>query len=157
MNLRGPLLGAVLLLLGAPAVSCAPSRGDAFLVATAEARRAESAGRFAEAARFYEEASRTAKLPRDRNFSSYLAATMIDRAGNPMEAERRLRLVAALNPPSEYSPIAGYLAAMYRYKAGDAATGRRELETISRKFPETGAAKSALRHLIDPRRRQTTR
>lgn len=110
------LVGLLMLLSLGGASSCAPSRGDAFLVATAEARRAESAGRFAEAAQYYDEASRTAKLPRDRNFSAYLAATMIDRAGNPAEAERRLRLVAKLDPPSEYSPIAAYLAAMYRYK-----------------------------------------
>lgn len=118
------------------------------MLATAEARRAESAGRFAEAARHYDEASRTAKLPRDRNFSAYLAATMIDRAGDPSEAERRLRIIAKLDPPSEYSPIAAYLAATGRYKAGDAATGRRELEELSRKFPKTGAAKSALRKLL---------
>lgn len=148
MKIRQAMLVGFACIVAASTTACAPSRGDAFLLASAQARRAESAGRFAEAAHSYDEASRTAKLPRDRNFAAYMAATMTDRAGDPVEAERRLRVLAKLDPPSEYSPVAGYLAAVYRYKAGDAATGHRELEEVSKKFPENGAAKSALRRLI---------
>ena len=64
-----------------------PSRGDAYLHALAEARRDHHDGRFELAASKYDEAAKTAKLPRDAVYARYEAA--LARASEVIDAVRR--------------------------------------------------------------------
>jgi tetratricopeptide (TPR) repeat protein len=126
--------------------ACAPSRGPEYGIALARAKRANSAGRLDEAAAAYREAAATAKLPRDKNYARYLAALTDDRLGKRAEAERELRALGTLSPPSEYSPMAAYRAALIAMEAGRPADA--ELDAVVRTYPESGAARSALRHRL---------
>ena len=66
--------------------ACAPSRGTAYEKALAEGRRAHHAGRFEVAAERFDEAARTAQVPRDAVYARYEAALARARAGDAARA-----------------------------------------------------------------------
>jgi outer membrane protein assembly factor BamD (BamD/ComL family) len=126
--------------------ACAPNRGAAFEKSVAEARRAYGAGRFEEAALRYDEAARTAKVPRDAIFARYEAALARARAGDLPRAEAELRALATASPPNAYSAQAAFRAAMLTL-ATDPDAGYRELEDVVTRFPEDGVAEVAVTKL----------
>lgn len=129
------------------AVGCAPNRGAAYEKALAEARRAHHAGRFEEAAARFDEASRTAKVPRDAVYARYEAALARARAGDVARAASELRALAAAKPPTAYSAQAAFKAAQLALRS-DEARGYAELEEVALAFPDAGVAQVALARVL---------
>ena len=120
-----------------------PSRGDAYVRSLAEARRDHHDGRFDLAANKFDEAAKTAKLPRDAVYARYEAALARARAGDIARAAAELRALATAKPRTAYSAQAAFKAAELA-RAGDEAAGVRELEAVVVDFPESGVAQVAL-------------
>jgi hypothetical protein len=92
-------------------VACAPNRGEAFEKSLAAARQAYHDGRFDRAALAFDEAARTAKIPRDGVYARYEAALARARSGDVARASQELHALADAKPPTEYSAAAAYKAA----------------------------------------------
>ncbi|OJY27028.1 MAG: hypothetical protein BGO98_44765 [Myxococcales bacterium 68-20] len=137
----------VALALFSTGLGCAPNRGAAYEKALAEARRAHHAGRFDTAADRFDEAARTAKVPRDSVYARYEAALARARSGDVARASRELRAIADANPPNAYSAQAAFKAADLAWKS-DPSAGYAELEAIALRFPESGVGKVALGRVI---------
>lgn len=127
--------------------ACAPNRGDEYQRALAEARRAHHHGRFEEAAGKFDEAARTAKVPRDAVYARYEAALARARSGDRARASRELRALADAKPETPYSALAAFKAADLAW-ASDPQAGYQELEEVALRFPESGVARSALQRLL---------
>ncbi len=144
--MRHPRLSTALV-LGLGLVACAPSRGAGYAKSVADARAAYHDGRFAEAADRYDEAARTAKVPRDAAFARYEAALARARAGDVARASKELRALADANPPNAYSDEAAYKAAELVLERDEAA-GYAELEAFLLRYPEGGLARVALSRIL---------
>jgi hypothetical protein len=129
------------------ATACAPSHGAAYDMAFASAARAESAGRFAEAASEYDRASASAIRPGDRDQATWNAAEMSVRAGNSAEVLSRLDAIAA-DATSEHQAEAAFHAAQWRIAHGQADRGWNDMEQVPRRFPSHGVAHVAVRRLV---------
>jgi hypothetical protein len=127
---------------------CAPNQGSTYPPAFAAAQRAETAGRFLEAANDYEAAAKLATRPRDRDEASYLAGLLWIQGGDRRDGVARLDAIAATNPPGEHSAEAAYLAANERLAAGDDVRGWRGIADVVTHFPSSGVAHVALRHVL---------
>lgn len=127
--------------------ACAPNRGDAFEKSMAEARRAYHAGRFDEAATRYDQAAKTANLPRDAVHARYEAALARLRSGDVAHATAELRAIASLSPPAEDSASAAFKLAELTLATHEAA-GYGELEAVATRFPENGVARLALLRVL---------
>ena len=135
-------LGA--LTLGALLSACGgPNRGDAYMQSLAEARRDHHDGRFDLAATKFDEAAKTAKIPRDAVYARYEAALARARAGDVARAATELRAIATAKPANAYSAQAAFKAAELA-RQNDVAAGMRELEAVVTDFPESGVAQVAL-------------
>ncbi len=130
------------------ACGCSPSRGDAYKLALAQATRAESAGRFGEAAQSYERASEVAKVERDKSYTLYLSAMMRAQAGERAGALERLDAIAAREPPTDDSAAAMYRAALLRIEGAEAERGWADLEKLLSAFPSHGVTRNALGRLL---------
>lgn len=124
-----------------------PNRGDAYVRSIAEARRNHHNGRFDVAATKFDEAAKSAKLPRDAVYARYEAALARARAGDVARAAAELRAIAGAKPPSAYSAQAAFKAAELA-RTNDEAAGLRELEAVAVDFPESGVAQVALGHVV---------
>ncbi len=142
---RRPLLTVLAFLFVLAA--CAPNRGAAYDKAVAEARRAHHAGRFAEAAVRFDEAARTAKVPRDAVYARYEAALARARAGDVARASRELAAIAEAEPPTPYSAQASFKNAELVLR-NDEARGYEALEATALRFPSTGVARVALQRVV---------
>jgi predicted Zn-dependent protease len=120
-----------------------PNRGDAYLQSLAEARRDHHDGRFDLAAVKFDEAAKTAKIPRDAVYARYEAALARARAGDVARAATELRAIATAKPANAYSAQAAFKAAELA-RMNDEAAGFRELDAVVTNFPETGVAQVAL-------------
>jgi outer membrane protein assembly factor BamD (BamD/ComL family) len=138
---------AVALAVAVALPGCAPDRGAAYEKAIAEARRAINAGRFDIAAERFDEAARTAKIPRDGVYARYEAALARARAGDVAPAARELRAIASESPPNAYSAQAAFKAADLADRI-DPAAGYAELEQVALRFPESGVARVALLRVV---------
>lgn len=123
--------------------ACAPNRGDEYTKSLAEARRAYTAGRFAEAASKYEQASKQAKVPRDAVYMRYEAALARARAGDVARAASELRAIATAKPPNAYSAQAAFKVADLAIDS-DPAAGHGALAAIPVEFPDSGVAQVAV-------------
>ncbi len=130
------------------ACGCSPSRGDAYRLSMAQATRAQSAGRFDEAAADYERASEVAKVERDKSYTLYLSAMMRAQAGDRTGALKRLDAIAAREPPTDDSAAAMYRAALLRIEGGEAERGWADLERLLAAFPSHGVTRNALGRLL---------
>ena len=145
------LLRVAALVALAASLGCARHHGAAFPRAFAEAERAETAGRYAEAAARYDAAAKAAELARDRDHARYLAGLMMLRDGNVREGVARLEEIANATPVSEHSADAAYRAADVRTRSTDpkeAELGARAMEQVLLRFPAHGIAHSALRRIL---------
>jgi tetratricopeptide (TPR) repeat protein len=123
--------------------ACAPNRGAEYAASVAAARRAQAAGRYAEAAERLGVAATQAKLPRDAVFARYESALLRAKSGDVARASRELRAIADMKPPSDYSAIAAFKAAGLRAET-DPDGAMRELEAIALRWPKAGIARVAL-------------
>jgi TolA-binding protein len=146
MKRESSTLGLLFVLLVASS-ACAPNRGAAYEKALAEGRRAHHAGRFDVAADRFDEAARTAKVPRDAVYARYEAALARARAGDVARAAAELRAIANAKPPNAYAAQAAFKAADLAGKS-DPSAGDAELEAVALRFPESGVARVALERLI---------
>ena len=127
--------------------ACAPKRGAAYEAALADASAAHHDGLFAAAAAKYEEAARTAKVPRDALYRRYVAALEWVRAGDVGRGLTELRAIATAKPPNEYSAQAAFQVAQLT-RANDDAGGLAALEAVVVEFPNSGVANVALAHVL---------
>jgi flavin-binding protein dodecin len=134
------------LLVLAGLVACAPNRGDEYTKSLAEARRAYTSGRFAEAASRYDDAAKQAKVPRDAIFMRYEAALARARAGEVARAATELRAIATAKPPNAYSAQAAFKAADLAIDS-DPAAGHAELAAVPIEFPDSGVAQVSVLRL----------
>lgn len=132
----------------ATAAGCAPNHGTAFPPAFAAAQRAETAGRFLEAANDYDAAAKVATRARDRDEASYLAGLLWIRGGNRRDGVARLDAIADAVVPVEHSAEAAYLAANERIAAGDDVRGWRGVADVVTRFPNSGVAHVALQRVL---------
>lgn len=135
------------LVLSVIGLGCAPHRGAAYERALAEARHAHHNGRFDTAAERFDEAARTAKVPRDAVYARYEAALARARAGDVARAAAELRALADTKPPNAYSAQAAYKAADLALER-DPDAGYAELEAAMLRFPESGVARVALGRIL---------
>jgi hypothetical protein len=134
--------------LAALSLSCGPSGPTAYQLSFADGQRAESSGRFVEAAHRYDEAAQAATRPRDRDEARWDGAQLLARAGLWNEAVGRYDAIAA-DGSSEHQAEAAYRAALARIEHGDADRGWREMEQVPRRFPSHGVAHVAVRKLVE--------
>jgi tetratricopeptide (TPR) repeat protein len=146
MNVRR-LAKAGIFLLASSSVGCAPNRGAAYEKAMADARSAHHAGRFDAAANRFDEAARSAKVPRDAVYARYEAALARARSGDVARGANELRAIASANPPNAYSAQAAFKAADLASRS-DPAAGYAELEAVALRFPETGVGRVALLRVL---------
>jgi len=125
----------------AAGAACARAPSAPYAHAFSAAERAQTAGRFAEAAAEFDRAAAGAKTPRDRDHAAYLAAEMLVRAGDVAAGARRLDAIARLDPPGEHSAHAAYELAVMRVERDDDWT---EIESMPLRFPESALSRRAL-------------
>jgi tetratricopeptide (TPR) repeat protein len=135
---------ALVTLLGA---GCAHTAHDTFGATMAEASRAESAGRLAEARAAYDRASVIARSHGDRDQSRWDAADVTQHEGDIAGATVRLDAIAQ-DATSEHQAEAAYRAAALRIAHGQEDEGWRALEQVARRFPSSGVAHIAVRRLV---------
>jgi tetratricopeptide (TPR) repeat protein len=139
------LVVAALLLLAA----CSVDRSAAYKKAFSAGERAQTAGRFDEAAAAYLSASDVANVDRDKEYARYLAALMRARAGDIKTAAEMLEPIARGDTP--YAALAAYKLADLRISHGEEERGWKELAEVPVRFPEHGVGRVALsrnvRHL----------
>lgn len=127
--------------------ACAPNRGAEYATSVAAARRAQSAGRYEEAARALATAATQARVPRDAVFARYEAALLWARAGDRARASRELRAIAAEEPPSAYAASAAFKAAAMREDT-DPEAAQKERLALAARFSKHGVARVALLRAI---------
>ncbi len=144
--MRSPRLASTLAL--ALLVGCGGSAPRAYPRAFAEAERAETAGRFAEASAGYDRAAKDAPNAREKAHAEYAAATTLARAGDIAGATTRLERIAYATPPTEHSGRALYDLARLRVAHGDEERGYADFERLVFTFSNDGLARPALRHVL---------
>ncbi|MCL2778735.1 MAG: tetratricopeptide repeat protein [Polyangiaceae bacterium] len=144
MTVRSLAKGIVYAALSA-LLACAPNRGTTYEKSLAEARRALHAGRFDEAAARFDDAAKSAKIPRDSIYARYETALAHARAGNRARAKMELLHLANEKPETEYTALAAF-------KAVDLDSNEQErylaLEAIVVMYPKSGVARAALSKIL---------
>lgn len=125
-------------------VACAGANAD-YVATFAGAERAQSAGRFAEAAMQFDAAAEAATKPRDKEHAQYLGALMHVKAGNVAGGAKTLGALAA--GPGEHAPEAGLRLALIHVEENDP-NAYAELEALALRFPETGDGRIALQKIL---------
>jgi len=133
--------------LGALA-ACGGARAGDYERALAEAHRASSAGRFAEAADAYARAGTATNAARGKQHAALFAAVERARAGEVARALTELDALAKASPPTDVSAEAEYKAARLRLRTGAVERGRAELEAFLPRHPESPLALSAFAQVI---------
>jgi TolA-binding protein len=142
----GWVLGALgVLLVGTPA--CGGKQVDAaWPQAFSEAERAQTAGRFAEAAERYDAAAKRAPNARERAHAEWLAGKMMASAGDVRGASARFEQIANAAPSGEHAPRALYDLGSLRIDNGNEA-GWNDLERVAVTWPKEGIANRALQRV----------
>ncbi len=146
----GPATLAIVL-TSAGVAGCGPNHGQPFTLAMAEAQRAESAGRFPEAAAKYDAASREARIPRDAEHAQYLSAMMATRAGDDAQATEKLRVLAASTSKTAPAEASEFQLAQMAIDRGDASEGIAAMEKFFTKHASSGLARPALMRVLRDR------
>ncbi len=128
------------------ASACADGRSNSYLRAFAEGERAQTAGRYDEAAARYMSASDVANWPRDREYSRYLSGLMKIEAKDVQGGIEILTPIAKAN--TAYSAMAAYKLADLEVTRGDAAHGYQMVAEIPLAFPDHGMGRVALTRTV---------
>lgn len=142
----GRALFVVLALLSA--AGCGGRSATDYDRALAEARRASSAGRFAEASAAYGRTAKLASKERDHDNAFLLAALERARAGDVATALRDLDTLAKKEPRSPSTEEAAYKAADLRRKNGEEAAAFAAMEAFLVAHPESPFALPAFAHVL---------
>jgi TolA-binding protein len=128
--------------------ACAgPDRGKEYVAAYAAGEAAVGASKFTEGAARFDDAARTAKVRRDGEHASYLAARALASAGDYAGAAVRLHAIADAAPAREDSAeAANALCEMQLARHDDAAWPC--FVDVTKRFPSSGIARSSLRRAI---------
>jgi tetratricopeptide (TPR) repeat protein len=124
--------------------ACGGAPSD-YAVKFAGAERAESAGRFAEAAAQFDAAAAAATKPRDKEHAEYLGALMHIKAGDVAGGAKTLAALAAGS--GEHASEAALRLAIIHVEENDP-NAYPELEAIALRFPESGDGKIALQKIL---------
>jgi TolA-binding protein len=137
----------VLVALSLGGTSCGGKHVEAaWPTAFSEAERAETAGRFAEAAERYDAAATHAPNPRERVHAEWLAGKMMASAGDVRGATARFERIANAKPAGEHSARALYDLGDLRISHGNE-DGWADLERVATTWPREGIAARALQRL----------
>ncbi|WP_394820828.1 tol-pal system YbgF family protein [Pendulispora albinea] len=139
------LLGIVA--IACTVVACRAAKDPAYVRAFHEAERAETAGRYTEAAARFDSAEAIAPNAREKNHAAYLAAKMLARGGDYAGASARLERLAHQTPETEHTARAFYDLADIRIDHGDPDRGYADLAALLEKHPSSGLATHALTRL----------
>ena len=135
---------AMMLAIGASA--CADGRSTAYLNAFGAAERAQTAGRYDDAAARYMAASEAANWPRDKEYSRYLAGLMKIEAKDLSGGIEILTPIAKAN--TAYSAMAAYKLADLEVTHGDPARGYEMIAQIPMSFPDHGMGRVAVTRTV---------
>lgn len=127
---------------------CGTPKPSEYARLDAAAARAYSAGRYDEAARRWEEAARTAKLPRNKSAARYLEASSMVRGGRRAEAVVVFDRALADDPKGPRAARAAYDKALTLIALDRTAAGYEALDRMLRAYPESGVAPAALRRYL---------
>lgn len=128
------------------ATACASGRSTAYLNAFGAGERAQTAGRYDEAATKYLAASEVANWPRDKEYSRYLAGLMKIEAKDLQGGIELLTPIAKAN--TAYSAMAAYKLADLEVTNGDPARGYQMIAEIPAAFPDHGMGRVALTRTV---------
>jgi TolA-binding protein len=131
---------AVLLLLAACGGAVTP-----YAAKFASAERAESAGRYAEAAAEYDAAAKEATKDREREHAEYLGALMHIRAGDVATGAKTLARIGAGNGEHASEALLRLAEIHARENNPDAWN---EFEAIALRFPDSGDGRVALQRVL---------
>ena len=131
--------------------ACHGAKDPTYVRAFHEAERAETAGRYVEAAERFDGAAAKAPNARERSHATYLAAKMLEHAGDNASASAHLERIAHEDPPSEHTPRALYDLADLRIAHGEADRGYADLGSLVEKHPSSGLAPHALARIASHR------
>ena len=127
-------------------LACGSGKPSAFALSYAAAERAESAGRYEEAAHAYATAAEDVAAPqRERDHALLSAALLEARSGDRAGAAAHLRALAAAKGP--YAGPAEYHLAVLLLEGG-ATEGWDALDRFLRTYPNTGLALVAFRRRL---------
>ena len=133
------------------AAGCGPTRSATYQKSFAEGERAQTAGRYSDAATAYASASEQANGLHDKEFATYLSGMMQARDGNIALAVRTLKPIA--DGSGEYAASAAYKLADLEITHGDETRGYAMVADVPARFPDHGIGRVALtrtvRHLRD--------
>ena len=132
------------LLLNLPLLGCGPAYGEAFVTSFNAAKRAHAAGRYAEAAELYAQASRDARRIKDRDEAHFMQARMYERLERYAEAQDVYRGIARQSPKGPRGGRAAFDAATIEIEHGDAERGFDALREAMLRYPSHGSARRAL-------------
>jgi len=127
-------------------IACGHAPPSSYRVTFATAERAEGSGRYAEAAREFDDAARVAPNPREKAHAEYAAAQMLVKSGDRQDGAAKLQALADASPAGEHSGQAAYELARLRIAEKDA-SGWPDLENAMNRFPNEGVAHLALKRL----------
>lgn len=122
-------------------------RHVAFEARLSAAERAQTAGRWQEAAQRYDDAANAATVPRDREHAQYLAARLRVANGQVAAGASALEHLAKATPPGEHSAEAAFQLARLHAAQGDPA-GWAEMEAVVLAFPANGVGRVALQGVL---------
>lgn len=126
--------------------ACGPGKPSAYALSYAAAERAESAGRYEEAARAYAAAATDVTAPlREQDHARLLSALLTAKASDRAGAATQLQALVA--GKGEYAGPAGYHLAVLLLESGDP-SGWDALERFMRAYPNTGLALVAFRRRL---------
>jgi TolA-binding protein len=127
---------------------CAAPKPSEYARLDAAAARAYSAGRYDEAARRWEEAARTAKLPRNKSTAHYLEGSSLVRGGRREEAILVFDRALTEDPKGPRAARAAYDRGLTLIASGRTGVGYDALAAMIRAYPESGVAPPALRRYL---------
>lgn len=146
MSLRAGTFARRWLACAAMLAACGGGHG-AFEATLASAERAQTAGRWQEAAQRYDQAATVATRPRDREHAQYLAARIRIANGQVAMGAAALGHIAKATPPGEHSAQAAFELARLHAEQGDPA-GWTEMEAVALAFPANGVGRVALHAVL---------
>ncbi|MBM4357596.1 MAG: tetratricopeptide repeat protein [Deltaproteobacteria bacterium] len=125
-----------------------PAYGDAWLRSFNAGRRATSAGRDEEASRYFEQAARDARRPKDRDEARFMQARMFERLGRTDAARQTYARLLAEAPDGLRAARARFSLARLAIANGDE-SGWLQLEEAVVRHPDDGSARSAILDLVE--------
>jgi tetratricopeptide (TPR) repeat protein len=129
--------------------ACAPAYSPQFLDAMAAGSRAYHAGRYLEAAGFYDRAAKDAARVKDRDEALFLEARTFERAERFADAKKTYERIIATSKDGPRTIRAEFDIAELEIAHGDVERGYGLLDAAMRKHTEHGLARPALRRLAE--------